>query len=238
MTYRKPRLIGILGSLKADSTSKTARVYGVYKCMYCGSEMLAVTTNVSTGKTTKCSNCRRNSVSPGNIRRIIMAAGSFAEKASVVHNGFYDYSQVAYETARKHVVVICPKHGPWLITPDNHLRGYGCNACACARNDALSRLSKEGPVYLYVLYLPDHNLWKVGCTERSVEARYAQERVIYTIVYLQEFIPGYLAYKLEQRIVQSMCIYKYIGFKVFAHTGNSELMTMDPVPIILNEMKQ
>lgn len=59
---------------------------------------------------------------------------SFVEKASEVHNGKYDYSQVVYRTARIDVAIICPieNHGIFHQTPDAHAgqKASGCPKCA------------------------------------------------------------------------------------------------------------
>jgi hypothetical protein len=54
----------------------------------------------------------------------------FVQKALEVHDGFFDYSSVAYETTHKPVIIICPEHGPFEQRPSNHLQGEGCPACA------------------------------------------------------------------------------------------------------------
>jgi hypothetical protein len=58
------------------------------------------------------------------------AAAEFIGNAKKIHGDKYDYSLVKYEKASKKVRLVCKKHGPWLQTPNNHLRGNGCPACA------------------------------------------------------------------------------------------------------------
>ena len=58
----------------------------------------------------------------------------FIKKANIVHNNFYNYSEVIYKNTHKQVIVICNLHGSWLITPANHLTGYGCPTCGLGRN--------------------------------------------------------------------------------------------------------
>ncbi len=53
----------------------------------------------------------------------------FIEKAKKVHGDKYDYSEVNYTTCKDKVTIICPEHGEFLITPDNHLQGQGCPVC-------------------------------------------------------------------------------------------------------------
>lgn len=44
--------------------------------------------------------------------------------------GRYDYSQVNYVNSRTKITIICPTHGEFSISPENHLRGRGCPACS------------------------------------------------------------------------------------------------------------
>lgn len=46
-----------------------------------------------------------------------------------VHGNKYDYSKVEYRGMQKHVIIICPKHGEFMMTPHNHISGQGCPEC-------------------------------------------------------------------------------------------------------------
>lgn len=63
----------------------------------------------------------------------------FAKKAVEKHAGKYDYSKVVYTKATEKVVIICPKHGDFMQTPQNHLRGQGCPKCAFEEGAARRR---------------------------------------------------------------------------------------------------
>ena len=54
----------------------------------------------------------------------------FIEKATVVHNGKYDYSKVVYKGVDKKVCIICPEHGEFWQQPNLHLKGCGCPKCS------------------------------------------------------------------------------------------------------------
>ena len=56
--------------------------------------------------------------------------GEFIRKAKAKHGNKYDYSKVEYVNSNTKVVVICPEHGDFLVTPSNHLRGKGCPKCS------------------------------------------------------------------------------------------------------------
>ena len=53
----------------------------------------------------------------------------FIEKAHAVHGDKYDYSKVEYYNCKEKVCIICPEHGEFWQTPDNHLQGKGCPIC-------------------------------------------------------------------------------------------------------------
>ena len=53
----------------------------------------------------------------------------FIEKSLLIHGDFYNYSLVEYKSSREKVKIICPIHGEFEQTPENHLRGSGCQKC-------------------------------------------------------------------------------------------------------------
>lgn len=53
----------------------------------------------------------------------------FIKEANIVHKQKYDYSKVEYIRAHSKVCIICPIHGDFWQTPNQHLKGYGCSKC-------------------------------------------------------------------------------------------------------------
>ena len=53
----------------------------------------------------------------------------FIEKAKKVHGDKYDYSKVHYKNAKTKIEIICPVHGSFWQTPNNHLNGQNCPEC-------------------------------------------------------------------------------------------------------------
>jgi hypothetical protein len=53
----------------------------------------------------------------------------FISKATLVHGKKYDYSKSVYKNAKTKIIIICPTHGQFAQTPDNHLRKRGCPKC-------------------------------------------------------------------------------------------------------------
>lgn len=66
----------------------------------------------------------------------------FVQRASDVHAGFYRYEKVRLLNTATKVVVTCPTHGDFEVTPNNHLKSRGCPACGHAkkghRKDAIA----------------------------------------------------------------------------------------------------
>jgi hypothetical protein len=54
---------------------------------------------------------------------------NFIKKSYLLHNDRYDYSLVEYIKSSEKVNIICPLHGKFQQTPNNHLRGQGCRKC-------------------------------------------------------------------------------------------------------------
>ena len=54
------------------------------------------------------------------------------------HGDFYDYSEVIYISTRDKITVICPIHGRFKTTPDQHKRGGVCSKCSM-----LNRVNKD-----------------------------------------------------------------------------------------------
>lgn len=54
----------------------------------------------------------------------------FIEKAKILFGEQYDYSKVHYVNGQKKVCIVCPLHGDFEVTPNNHLsKKSGCPVC-------------------------------------------------------------------------------------------------------------
>ena len=62
----------------------------------------------------------------------------FIKRAREIHGNKYDYSKVEYINNSTKVCIICPEHGEFWQTPNNHLNKKGC--CICGGS---SKLTKE-----------------------------------------------------------------------------------------------
>ena len=82
-----------------------------------------------------CIKCHRASLT----KRYSLGKEKFIEKATTLHNGFYDYSAVEYVNSHTHVQIICPIHGTFPQEPASHLQGHGCPFCADVENGKKKR---------------------------------------------------------------------------------------------------
>jgi very-short-patch-repair endonuclease len=69
----------------------------------------------------------------------------FIERATLLHQGIYDYSKVEYTLAKELVIIKCKNHGEFTQTPYCHLQGQGCPDCIHKSEGKLSQwLEKYG----------------------------------------------------------------------------------------------
>ena len=66
---------------------------------------------------------------PKCVGGIKLTTDEFIKKAKLVHENKYDYSKVKYINTSTKICIICPEHGEFWQTPNNHLFGAGCPAC-------------------------------------------------------------------------------------------------------------
>lgn len=62
--------------------------------------------------------------------RKALTNNQFIEKARKVHNDNYNYDNTNYINNRTNIAITCKKHGDYLQTPSNHLKGGGCRKCS------------------------------------------------------------------------------------------------------------
>jgi hypothetical protein len=68
----------------------------------------------------------------------------FIEKAIIIHGDAYDYSDTEYVKTNVKVSIFCKEHNSsFLITPNKHLGGGGCQLCGIERSNAAKRSNTE-----------------------------------------------------------------------------------------------
>lgn len=70
---------------------------------------------------------------------------NFVEDAKKVHGNKYDYSQTDYnkKDEKGRIRIICPEHGEFWQTPDNHLKGKGCKKCSTKKKPQCQPVGKD-----------------------------------------------------------------------------------------------
>ncbi|EKD89569.1 MAG: hypothetical protein ACD_33C00045G0036, partial [uncultured bacterium] len=97
----------------------------------------------------------------------------FIIRAKQIHGDKFDYSKVVYINGWTKIIIVCPIHGDFLQTPNDHLQGSGCPICKSSKGELaiLEILKKHGIKFTrqyqipeiahnlyYDFYLPDYNL--------------------------------------------------------------------------------
>jgi hypothetical protein len=60
---------------------------------------------------------------------IKLTTKEFIKMANKVHGNKHNYNKVVYINNHTKVIIICPKHGKFMQTPNNHLAGKSCPKC-------------------------------------------------------------------------------------------------------------
>ena len=74
---------------------------------------------------------------------ILKTTEQFVKEAKEVHGNKYDYSKVNYVNNKTKVCIMCPEHGEFWQTPNNHLRGANCLLCYNNKRGKKTRTTKE-----------------------------------------------------------------------------------------------
>ena len=84
----------------------------------------------------KCANNKKSVSQKSNTEEFIL-------KARDVHGDKYDYSKVEYSKNSVKVCIICPEHGEFWQTPNNHLNGQACQKCYNNRRGVSQKSNTE-----------------------------------------------------------------------------------------------
>jgi len=69
---------------------------------------------------------------------------TFVEKAKRIFDNQYDYSLVCYKYSWSKIRIVCRVHGPFEVTPNNHLRDMGgCPKCATEKRSEKRRYTTQ-----------------------------------------------------------------------------------------------
>ena len=214
------KLIEDLGAETVNAKTGAKACFGIYKCT-CGDTM-HIRHTVANRKVTQCRKCgalQRNVAVREKTQHTII------EKFKEVHGNRYAYSNVVYTRNIDKVVIGCSIHGDFLQSPKNHKNGQGCPECAkTIRSIKLRTNNTHRSAYLYYVYFPSINLYKIGVTV-SLKHRFRGEIHKHMILYSKKFNTEQEAYYVENLLLTDYNAYKYIGPNVLHRKGNTELLT-------------
>lgn len=101
---------------------------------------------------------------------------SFIEKAKKLeHCKNYDFSKVDYKNNKTHVVIICPEHGEFKISPNHLLSGEGCPKCRYIKSASSKRRSVDDIIKLSIDVHGDKY-------DYSMVSEYKNDRIKYPII--------------------------------------------------------
>ena len=107
----------------------------------------------------------------------------FILRSTIKHGEKYDYSQTIYTASNKKLKIICPTHGAFYQSADEHMRGRGCNICGAKKCDTSKFIEKAEKIhknkydYSLVKYIKSSNKIKVICKTHGVFEQIAQNHL-------------------------------------------------------------
>ena len=149
---------------------------------------------------------------------------NFISQITNIHGNKFNYDKVIYTGIKNKIIIICPIHGEFIQTAENHLVGSGCPSCA------KNGFQPSKPAYLYYLKITtDTNqiLYKLGITNRTVNERFnLTDLAKIEIVKQKLYDNGQDALDWETKLKRMYKKYQYKGPDILS-SGNTELFTED-----------
>lgn len=175
----------------------------------CGTVKAVHSTSLTKGLSKSCGCYAKERTSESHLSNTEV----FINKSVALHNNYYDYSLVEYYRSNQKIKIICPVHGVFEVTPNNHLRKKGCPSCS------KGGFKKNLPATLYVFV--SENSYKIGVTNRPVRERLGKinrNRENKFIVHKTYDLPGDVCYLVEQRLHKLFRIFG--GFNATETSGD------------------
>ena len=144
------------------------------------------------------------------------------EKFVKIHKGIYKYVEESYTKSKVKMQIVCQKHGVFMQTPEQHLRGYGCPKCA--KNGTFDM---DGYSLLYYVSINNGEYYKIGVTNNTVKNRFKKDiHVSVQLIHQWFYFVGEQAYRKEQEIMKEFSDKLAKNIKIL-RTGNSEIFIED-----------
>jgi len=145
----------------------------------------------------------------------------FIERASLIHENRYTYSNSIYIKSDELVIITCPVHGDFSQAPSSHLSGRACSKCnvtggysktAAMRGDYAGTTIN---IYWIKMYAENELFYKIGLSSNTVEVRN----------------PGRGVYEwAEVDVINNVDRTVGVLFEQFIHCENIEFRSLDYVP--------
>lgn len=184
-----------------------------------------------------CPKCGRQSF----IDTMTTSDEDFINKANIVHNFKYDYSNMNYNRITKKFNFYCELHGNNIQTRGNHLAGKGCTKCGRIRTVAYNSKNPGGwsitswknkaqvskhfdsfKVYVIKCWNDEEDFYKIGRTFNTIKKRFNNRDLLpynYEVIKIYEDVAENI-HKLETTLKQKNKNNKYLPLIYFA--GNQE----------------
>jgi hypothetical protein len=193
------------------------------------------------------------------IKSAINKTEYFKKKSFVVHKDRYDYSKVNYTLTGNKVIIICKKHGDFLVTPQNHLAGSNCPTCGREHTTEIAKQQTTSWKYsdwekqgnsskafvcfkLYIIKMFNENecFYKIGKTFNAINIRYRKSKLPYKIEPIYELCESAKTVsKLEQHLKRINKHNKYLPLLKFGgmHECFSEIENLDNIENYIQKLK-
>ena len=153
----------------------------------------------------------------------------FLDKAKKIHGDKYNYSQVDYKSVNHKVIIECPIHGYFKMSPRNHLRTHGCAKCGNSKGiyniwthtgwEQLGNNSKNFDgfkVYIIKCFNDDEEFYKIGKTFTTISKRYISHRDMPYMYEIIKVIHG------ESKQISNLEVKLHKKYKIFKYSPKLE----------------
>lgn len=156
---------------------------------------------------------------------------NFIKEATERFDGKFDYSKVVYRNTMTKVTIICPTHGDFEQTPNEHLKSkYACKSCYQIYNsfkiEDYNKMCENGSsLYILKASTDGEKFYKVGIT-KNIKQRfkhYKYEGVVIDTADIYFHANASLIFSLEDDILLNNQCNKYVPSKKFS--GYTECFT-------------
>lgn len=169
----------------------------------------------------------------------------FIKASSLIHNNFYSYEKTVYVKAKEKVIITCPVHGDFEVSPHHHKAGIKCRNCSpgstfgiLSKGNANAHkedwLKIQASLYFLEIEYENNIFYKVGITTKSnIKDRLKEFPSSFNtkVIYKTEGNLFSLAFS-EKNIIDDFKYFKYkpsISFR-----GKEECFSVNPLNYYYN----